>query len=98
LSSYFQAHGGRKACIARLLKDAEYGETSLLKTLRHDGVELDDLVDDLGRNYLHIAASAGKNLAVTVAVRCGMNVWQTRIVVSFIIEANIFTRRYLKEP
>lgn len=51
----------------------------MLKLLNKDGVDVNELYDELGRNFLHVAASAGRNLAVTIAVRSGMDVTRTTV-------------------
>ncbi len=69
--------GGSALLTFQLLKEAEIGSTYLLKCLLRDGftsAAIDALVDDLGRNYLHVAATHGQNLAIATAVKSGLNI------------------------
>mmetsp|Transcript_31085 Transcript_31085/g.39992 ORF Transcript_31085/g.39992 Transcript_31085/m.39992 type:complete len:167 (+) Transcript_31085:20-520(+) len=67
--------GGRSAAVIQLHKSIQSKDLQLAKCLlKRDDLVMDDLVDPLGRNMLHIAASCGNNLAVALAIRNGMDV------------------------
>ena len=67
--------GGRPHVTQKLGLEAEKGELTLLKCLVKQSPELaDGLADELGRNFLHVAATYGRGLAVAWCVRKGMRV------------------------
>lgn len=67
--------GGPLVAVRQLCKEAEVGKLELIRCfVKKDPALADQLGDAVGRNYLHVAASFGKDLAVAWGVKNGMNV------------------------
>ena len=67
--------GGPKVAGRELCKQAEGGDLTLVKCfVKKDPKIADALADELGRNFLHCAASFGKGVAVAWCVKNGMDV------------------------
>jgi hypothetical protein len=70
--------GGPAVAAKQLCKDAEVGTLALAKCfVKKDPALADRLSDELGRNFLHVAATFGKGLAVAWVVKNGMDVRKT---------------------
>jgi len=67
--------GGRRAAIVQLFKSIEKGDLQLAKCLlKREDLNMDTLMDSIGRNILHVAAACGNNFGVALAVRSKMDV------------------------
>mmetsp|Transcript_67113 Transcript_67113/g.135275 ORF Transcript_67113/g.135275 Transcript_67113/m.135275 type:complete len:275 (+) Transcript_67113:65-889(+) len=72
-----KALGGLRQAVQQLLCDGENGDLQLLKCLLVScPYDVNELKDNVGRNYLHCASAKGRNLAVAYAVRHGMAIDQ----------------------
>lgn len=84
LMEFLQVFGDHERFVRKLLSDAELGNVTLARCLVADGYSLDKITDALGRNFLHVAASNGQNMAVAVSLQLGMNVGKVFLLKSIV--------------
>jgi hypothetical protein len=70
-----KAYGGERPCVKLLVAAAAKGDLTLIKALvKRDAAASNTLMDEIGRNYLHVACEHGHTLAAAWTVKNGMDV------------------------
>jgi len=70
-----KALGGPRATVGQMVLAAEKGDLTLIKALvKRDAKAANSIMDEIGRNFLHVAAEHGRSLACAWVVKNGMDV------------------------